>query len=114
MVVERDDCAMTLIDHARPTLDFAQPRDVALVRPYAIAIRLEDVGRLRQRVTERGEHARIAAIADLRLQSVIIPDAEVHYRVDLAYAARFRQDWTGEIGGGHGSDLSRRRAIKHR
>src|SRR6185503_15833360 len=53
-------------------------------------------------------------VADLRLQSVVIADAEIHYRVDLTYAARNRQDWTCGICCGHGSNLSGRSAIEHR
>ena len=57
---------------------------------------------------------RVAAIADLRLQSVVIGDAEIHQHVDLAHAAVDRQDRTSGIGRGHGSDLSGRGAIERR
>ena len=45
---------MALIEHARSALDLAQRGDVALVRPDAVAVRLGGVGRLRQRVADRG------------------------------------------------------------
>ena len=56
----------------------------------------------------------MAAVADLRLQAVVIGDAEVHQHVDLAHAAVHRQDGTGGIGRGHGPHLPGRGAIEGR
>src|SRR5262245_39672656 len=56
----------------------------------------------------------MAAVRDQSLQSVIISDAEDHYRADLSYAACNRQDWTRAVRRRNGSDLSRGSAIGHR
>src|SRR5207248_4243933 len=78
VVAEREDRAMTLIDEAWSPFLFAEARNDALIGSDAVAVRLECVVRFRKRVTERSVHARVAAIADLRLQSVVIGLAEIH------------------------------------
>jgi hypothetical protein len=93
-VGEGDDRPMTLIEQARAALRLAQPREVAFVRPDAVAVRLAGVGGLGQRVADRREHARVAAVADLRLQAVVVGDAEVGQHADLAHAAVHGQDGT--------------------
>ena len=65
---------MTLVEHARTAFGLAQPADV-LVRADAVAVRFGGVGRLRKRVADRGIHARTAAIAELRLQPIVVADA---------------------------------------
>src|SRR2546423_5219907 len=92
---------MTLIYHAQPTFFLAEPRDDALVRRNAVAVRFAGVRCLGQRIAERGIHTRVASVAELSLQPVVIGDAEVHYHVDLAHASVRREDWTSEIGSSH-------------
>ena len=86
----------------------------ALVRADAVAVGLGGVGRLRQRVAERRVHLRVAAIADLRLQPVVVGDAEIHQHVDLAHAAVDRQDRPRRVGRGDGAGLPGRGAIERR
>src|SRR5439155_13091596 len=77
-VGERNNRAMTLIDHAWSAFLFAKPRDDALVRPNAVAVRFEGVGRLGQRVADRGIDTPVATVAETSLQPVVISDAEIH------------------------------------
>src|SRR5262249_32796034 len=57
----------------------------------------------------------MAAVDDLRLQTVIVADTEVHNRTDLSYASRHRQNRSRRICRGYRSDLSGRRSIeRHR
>src|SRR5262245_33856750 len=106
---------MTLIYHARSTLDLAKTTNDGLVRCYAVAVRFERVGRLGQRVAERSKKARRqTTVGDLSLQSVVIADAQVHYCVDLTDSARHRQNGTRGVCCRNGPDLSRRGAIKYR
>ena len=67
LVGERDDRAMTLIGHAQSALLLAEPRDNALVRVDAVAVRLGGVGRLGQRVADLGIHTPVAAVSEIHL-----------------------------------------------
>src|SRR6185369_13291924 len=97
-IAKRDHRAMSLIDHARAAFLFAESGDDTLVWSDAVAVRFRRVGRLGQGVADGRVHARVTAITQLRLQSVVIGDAEIHQHVYLAHAAIDRQDWTREIG----------------
>src|SRR5437868_10281749 len=100
---------MTLIDHARSAFDFAEPRDVAIVRIDAVAVRLAGVGCFGKRIANRGIHLSIFSVAKIRLQPVIVGDAEIHQHVDLAHTSIDRKDWPGGICRGHGLGRGARR-----
>src|SRR5206468_1552029 len=105
LVIERQHGAVTLIENARSAFFVAEAGDDALVRGDAVAVGLRRVRRLRKRVAQRRVETRVAAVADLRLQSVVIGLAEVHQHVDLAHAAVDGEDGTGGIRGGDASRL---------
>ena len=105
---------MALVEQARPTLFFAKPRQNALVRRDAVAVRLAGVGGLRQRVADPRVDLRVAAVAELGLQTVVVGDAEVGQHVDLTHAAVHRQNRTREVGRGYRPHLADGGAIEHR
>src|SRR5215471_17108589 len=96
---ERDDAAMPLVYDARAALLFAEAHDVAVVGTDAVAVRLGRVGRLGERVGHKRLELRVA-VAQLRLEGVVLGLAEVHEDVDLSDASVDREDRTGRVGGG--------------
>src|SRR5262249_24877048 len=100
-VAEGDDRTVTLIEQTGSAFELALPFENALVWSDAVTVRFAVVGRLGQRVADRGVYPLIAAKADLGLQAVVIGDAEVRQHVDLAHLAICRQDWTGGVGTRH-------------
>src|SRR5690349_6495937 len=98
---------MTLVHHARTTLDLAELGDIAFVWSNAVAVRLESVGCARKRVTHRRIQAAATTITELRLQTVVVRYAEIHDHVYLANAAGHRQNRTREIRCSDASRLAR-------
>src|SRR6185369_9442343 len=97
-----DHRTMTLIGNAQAALLLAEPRDNTLVRPYAIAVRLEGISGLRQGVADLGKHAPVAAVSEIHLQAVVVSDAQVHDYTHLTHATIRRQDGPRSVGCGHG------------
>src|SRR6185369_7836715 len=96
-IMERDHRAMALIDNAWTTFDLAKLADVTFVWSNAVAVRFERVRCLGQRVTHRRIHLPVATIAELRLQTIVVRDTQVHDHIDLSHAAVDRQDWSRQV-----------------
>src|SRR5262249_47530195 len=79
-----------------------------------VAVRLERVGRFRQRVAYCCIHPPVATITKLRLQTVVIRDPEIHDHVNLPYATGGRQDGPRVISSRYALRLPLRGARKRR
>ena len=91
-IAEHDHSPMSLIKNARPAFVLAETRNDILARVNTVAVRFGRIGRLRERVTDREGRPRCALITNLRLQTVVISDAEVHQNIDLTDAVVDRYD----------------------
>ena len=92
---------MTLIDHARSTSP-RQLRDVALIGPMPVPSG-SVVWSPSTMYAEGGVQLTVAAISDLRLQAVVIGQAEVGQHVDLTDTPVDGTNWTCGIGFVHRS-----------